>query len=210
MGAPKAEIALRGADKYKVRFANVDDQLRLWIDGWEIVFDLPTTYEPLDNFIPTEADLLPAGIASRGASMEISHLRLLRDLYYIADDNPYGQPLADYEFNRDYPSIGGGIRPLASEVDALLSTPEYWSFFAEFGQVEYKLGEGEFLALGDNSGESRDSRLWANEGIGHCVPRELLVGKALFVYWPHPTDHIPGTRIPFPYFPNFQRMWVIR
>ncbi len=210
LGTPKAETSLRGAGKYKVRFANVDDQLRLWIDGWEIGFDLPTTYEPLENFIPTEADLLPAGIASRAVPLEISHLRLLRDLYYIADDNSFGQPLADYEFNRDYAILDGGIRPLAAEVDALLSTPEYWSFFAGFQEKEYKLGEGEFLALGDNSGESRDSRLWANEGIGHCVPRRLLVGKALFVYWPHPTDHIPGTRIPFPYFPNFGRMWVIR
>jgi signal peptidase I len=72
------------------------------------------------------------------------------------------------------------------------------------------LEEGQFLALGDNSGESRDSRLWAGPGVESYVPRDLLIGKALFIYWPHSQNRIPGTHIPFPFFPNFSRMWVIR
>ncbi len=72
------------------------------------------------------------------------------------------------------------------------------------------MGEGQFLALGDNSGESKDSRLWPVDGVGPEVPRDLLVGKALFIYWPHSEGRITGTPIPFPFFPNFQRMKVIR
>ncbi len=210
LGNPRASTKLRGTGRYQVRFANVDDQLRLWIGGREIEFDSATTYEPLNNRVPTQADLLPAGIASRGVQMEVGHVRLLRDLYYIADKASFGQPLADFEFNKSYNTFPSGIRPTVSAIDVLLSSPELWSFFADFQEVEFELGEGEFLALGDNSGESRDSRLWAGEGIGHCVPRDLLIGKALFIYWPHSEDRVPGTDIPFPFFPNFKRMWVIR
>lgn len=210
LGTPTAESGLRGPGRYQVRFANVDDQLRLWIDGREIGFDAPTTYEPLNNHVPTEADLLPAGVASRGVQMEISRLRLLRDLYYIADKQAMDGPLADFQFNRSYDELRGGIRPTANDIEELLSTPELWSFFADFRAIEFELGEGQFLALGDNSGESRDSRLWAGEGIGPEVPRDLLIGKALFIYWPHSQNRIPGTNIPFPFFPNFKRMHVIR
>jgi hypothetical protein len=35
--------------------------------------------------------------------------------------------------------------------------------------------------LGDNSAWSKDGRLW---GDNYWVPRELLIGKALFTYWP--------------------------
>ena len=210
LGTPKGGTAVRGRGRYQLRFANVDDQLRLWVDGREITFDRPTTYEPLGNHVPTEADLLPAAVASRGVPMEISRLRLLRDLYYIADKRAMDGPLADFQFNQSYDALRGGIRPRAAEIEELLSTPELWSFFADFRSVEFELGEGQFLALGDNSGESRDSRLWAGEGIGHEVPRELLIGKALFIYWPHSTNRIPGTSIPFPFFPNFKRMHIIR
>ena len=36
--------------------------------------------------------------------------------------------------------------------------------------------------LGDNSAQSSDGRLWVGEW---WVERELLIGKALFIYWPH-------------------------
>ncbi len=209
LAAPTAETKLQGPGRYQVRFANVDDQLRLWIDGREIQFDSPTTYQPLGNFVPTEADLLPAGIASRGVQMEIRRIRLSRDLYYIAfssDVDAYAQPMADYDLIRTF-----GRLPTARDLDLFLSNSELWSVFNDFRSVEFELDEGEFLALGDNSGESKDSRLWAVEDqVGHEVPRDLLIGKALFVYWPHSEDRIPGTQIPFPFFPNFKRMKVIR
>jgi hypothetical protein len=37
-----------------------------------------------------------------------------------------------------------------------------------------------------------------------------MIGKALYVYWPHSWDKIPGTDIPFPFFPNFERMGFVR
>jgi len=46
--------------------------------------------------------------------------------------------------------------------------------------------------LGDNSPNSEDGRWWDSSGIGNnglryeagIVPRDYLVGKAVFVYWP--------------------------
>jgi tetratricopeptide (TPR) repeat protein len=56
----------------------------------------------------------------------------------------------------------------------------------------FTLGKDEFFVLGDNSPSSADSRWWQREGIKNnhktyrqgIVPRDYLIGKALFVYWP--------------------------
>lgn len=45
-------------------------------------------------------------------------------------------------------------------------------------QDEILLGRKNYMAMGDNSAESSDSRYWGP------VPEENLVGPALFVYWP--------------------------
>jgi signal peptidase I len=55
-----------------------------------------------------------------------------------------------------------------------------------------KLEEGEYFVLGDNSPNSADSRWWEHPGRGNngvtyplgIVPREYMVGKALWVYLP--------------------------
>ncbi|MFN7805076.1 MAG: signal peptidase I [Planctomycetaceae bacterium] len=49
----------------------------------------------------------------------------------------------------------------------------------------------EFLMLGDNSPRSHDSRLWRNS---HAVPRQLLIGKAFCIYWPHAMPFLNGGR----------------
>lgn len=44
--------------------------------------------------------------------------------------------------------------------------------------LEWRLENSQYFALGDNTGNSRDSRYWGP------VPAENLVGPAVFVYWP--------------------------
>jgi len=61
-------------------------------------------------------------------------------------------------------------------------------------QDPFTLGDDEFFVLGDNTPASLDSRWWDSPGIGNSgreyrmgtVPRDYLVGKAFFVYWPGP------------------------
>ena len=66
----------------------------------------------------------------------------------------------------------------------------------------------QFFVLGDNSAKSKDGRLWGHDN--YWVSRDLLIGKALFIYWPHSWNKIPYVNIPFPYFPNFGRMGLVR
>lgn len=78
-----------------------------------------------------------------------------------------------------------------------------------------QLGEDEFFVLGDNSPRSEDGRWWSRKGRGNngkkyrygVVPREYLVGKALFVYWP--AGFRPFARSRYAVVPNIGEMRFI-
>jgi signal peptidase I len=202
---PKARTGVRGAGKHWVMLANVDRQLVLWVDGQVVPFDAPTTYpDKLSDDIPRGEDLAPVGVGSRGAALRVSHLRVSRDLYYIATSDPQGRII---DFDR-LPFNPGRQEDVAE----FFSSPEKWQALTERRSVDFHLGAGQFMMLGDNSAESKDSRLWGSE---FYVRRELLIGRAFFIYWPHSWDATPalpllGWHIPFPFFPNFARMGFVR
>jgi signal peptidase I len=217
---PSASTVVRGPGSYELLFANVDDQLTLWVNGRVARFDTATSYGPLDNTLPSSADLEPVRIGSRGAKVRVEHLKISRDIYYIAEkfdrgSRQYIAPITDYDPEARSKLEGELSRqPLGD----LLSDPARWRDFASGRRsVEFKVEEGHFLVLGDNSAESKDSRLWGAEPkssgggyLAHYVSRELLIGKALVIYWPHSLDRIPYLDIPIRFFPNFKRMWVVR
>lgn len=81
----------------------------------------------------------------------------------------------------------------------------------------FTLGDDEFFVLGDNTANSKDSRLWASPGIGNgggeyrmgVVPRDYLVGKAFFVYWPGGSKPYDGWKFfinPIPYAGGLKRI----
>jgi signal peptidase I len=209
---PAAETAIRDPGQHSVMFANVDRELRLWIDGELVAFDKPTTYDDLGNDRPRSddtdpGDLAPLGIGSRGAKLTVNHLRVLRDIYYIAD-SAGGPPISDYGTSASVPILNR--RQLAN----FLSSPRHWEsgrggseFDARHSEV-FPLADDQFFVLGDNSPHSLDARLWTSQ---HYVERDLLVGKALFVYWPHPLRlFIPFTDASISIIPNFPGMGLIR
>ncbi len=79
----------------------------------------------------------------------------------------------------------------------------------------FTLGEDEFFVLGDNSPNSEDGRWWSQPGKGNnglfyrqgIVPREYLIGKALFVYWP--SGFKPFAKSRFAVIPNIGQMRFI-
>jgi signal peptidase I len=202
---PKAPSSISGTGMHEITFANIDQQLHVWVDGVPLNFDLSTSYADRDGstpIMPTTADLTPVSVIARSASMSLTHLRVFRDVYYIAVEMNAGGALRDYV--HDHNSYRHGA---SEEMVDFLSSPELWGKFDTMRRVEFKLDDDQFFALGDNSPRSQDSRLWPSQ---HFLERDMLIGKAMVVYWPHSWDEIPGTDIPFPFFPNFGAMRLVR
>jgi signal peptidase I len=200
---PPAKTAFRGKGKHEVRFTNCDEQLLLWVDGSLVRFQGDTAYPFLQNTQPMISedradDLAPVAVGSRGAALHVSHLKIMRDIYYIA-----------MQVEKQSNQNGHRISPQTFYETALdkqsLSNPATWdTIFDSSMAAEFPLGPDEFLVLGDNSARSKDSRLWEQDGFPFYVKRDLLIGEALYIYWPHSWDR------PVPYFPNFARMHFVR
>ncbi len=146
---------LKGKGTYRLRFANVDQRLTVWVDG-RLPFEQGVSYEhPGDG--PTAAnDLEPASIGVKGASVQVQKLKVFRDTYYTSDKDRPGAP--DVSFDPGNPDTWDGLRHLP--VLTMYVQPEH------------------YLCLGDNSPESSDGRSWGT------VPRRLLLGRAVMVYYP--------------------------
>ncbi len=207
---------VRGPGQYQLRFANVDDELALWVDNRVVKFpqmkNKRATYvaakpgfprhEAAVNSVPRYSasdpgDAEPLGIGSRGASLVVHRLRVLRDVYYVS------MPESDRK-----PRFGSG-----DSIWPVFDDPTSWEgnkTMFDSGELEpqYPLEEDQFLPLGDNSPSSSDARFWRDPPDGGVpipyVERRLLTGKALFIYWPHGFDR------PVPFTPNVRRMRFIR
>jgi signal peptidase I len=207
---------MTGPGEYHVAFANVDDQLLLWVDGDLVSFEGGSTYDvgkvfgDRQRILPQTSgedpgDLAPAGIGARGAKLAVTRLSVWRDIYYIAaNTNRVDTVITDFD---------GNVREYLPELSA---RPEQWQLYSQRRPVEFRMKEDQFFVMGDNSAESSDARLWSartskgGKPGGDYLERRLLIGKALCVYWPHSWHRVPGTPIPFPFFPNLEDMRLVR
>jgi signal peptidase I len=156
MGESKP-TALKGKGTYRLRFANVDERLTVWVDG-QLPFDQGATYLPPADEGPTEAnDLEPASIGVRGAGVQVQKLKLFRDTYYTASASHPNE--ADASFDPGTPS-------------SWKSSLEHLPVLTMYVQPDH------YLCMGDNSPESSDGRSWGT------VPKRLLLGRAVLVYYP--------------------------
>ncbi|MCA9220796.1 MAG: hypothetical protein KDA71_10740, partial [Planctomycetales bacterium] len=84
------------------------------------------------------------------------------------------------------------------------ASPEKWAstdLFESRRAIEFVMEDRQYFPLGDNSPQSSDARLWRAPPY---VERDMLLGKAVMIYWPH------GWNRPVPFTPNVRRMGVIR
>jgi signal peptidase I len=249
---PAAPTAIKGPGHHRVVFANVDDQLRLIVDGREVSFgnenktteNKATQYcsEALGTHVPQSDDLAPVGIGCQGASIEVSHIKVLRDVYYVATQcDPGGHPsMSDYkkpmlpDLSGPRPSDGQSFDDWAKEWFS--NVPKGWWESENPNERDSRMAiaklalapanpdrphEDQFLVLGDNSPQSKDSRLWderawdENRPRQYWVKREMLIGEALFIYWPHSWGQMPGPLDKWPLnavplWPNWRRMQLVR
>jgi signal peptidase I len=155
--------AMKKKGSYRLRFANVDQRLVVWVDG-ELPFDNGVSYSPPEDPGPRpENDFEPASIGVSGATVALDKLKLFRDTYYTVGGTkdhtlPHENDVRDFD-PKD---------PDAGRWKELRDPP----FVTLYVQPDH------FLCLGDNSPESSDGRSWG------AVPRRLLLGRALLVYYP--------------------------
>jgi signal peptidase I len=128
----------------------------VWVDG-RLPFEQGVTYLPAGDQGPTEAnDLQPASVGVRGAAVAVQKLKVFRDTYYTSSANHPNE--ADASFTPGEPTSWRSLDHLP--VLTMYVQPEH------------------YLCLGDNSPESSDGRSWGT------VPKRLLLGRAVLVYYP--------------------------
>lgn len=227
-----ADTGLKAGDSATIRFSNCDDQILLWIDDRLVEFDGPTTFDarkfrsgtsdfPRYQGAGHPLDASPFGLAVSGGKATVTRFHLKRDKYYCAtDDSMLG--IHDYELGKLFSLAGQNIS--LRNIQALMAIPEAWErspVWQTRRRVAFRLEEDQFFPMGDNSPESLDARCWAGTkntrrlpgryqedaykfADASYVPRDLLVGRALMVFWPHPWN------TPVPFTPNFKRFRLIR
>ncbi len=156
----RKSIAAAAAGKSALfKFANVDHQLIFEFGGEELRYDMG---RGADAAGPIKPKIEPRVEIFGSGKLTLRHIAIFRDIHYTLTG-----------------SIPGFDRGRAGEGEP------------------FALEEDEFFVLGDNSPNSEDGRLWreqgkANKGLkpyrAGVVPRNYLVGKALFVYWPSGFD----------------------
>jgi signal peptidase I len=141
-------------------FANVDHQLVLRFGDEKLKYELGRL---LQDVGPMGVSVSPHVSILGAGSLELSEVAIFKDIHYVS---------------------------LRSKDGLKIQRAGYGNPF--------QLGTDEFFVLGDNTANSADSRFWERPGSGNndvqysmgTVPRDYLVGKAFFVYW-------PGAFVPF-------------
>ena len=214
-----AQTRIKGKGRHSLQFANVDDQLLLWVDKKLVEFDQPTTFDAQsfregDERRPywTEQDPLdaaPLGIGGIGLGLTVKRAKVFRDIYYIARQG-LTNTFTDYLLGTladavpDKEARNQLRNDSAKIISAVYKHPEWWAstnLFAQRKSLTFQLDEKQYFPLGDNSAASADARIW--RGL-HFVEERFLLGKALLVFWPH------TWKTPVPFTPNLQRMGFIR
>ena len=235
VAAIKGTTNLKGAGEYKIRFSNVDNELRVWLDGELIELPQKATYVTAQILGPKwserdPGDLMPAGISSQGVAMSIENARVFRDGYYIATNQARLE--VGTEYNHWYMNELESMRQLVVGVEPFWLKVDDWDsitipivklqlhldffqswnqtkFFTDRATVEFKVVEEEFLPMGDNSPASSDGRGWYPILGKNSFHRSLLIGEALMIYWPHAWYVDLGGRA-IPAIPNFPKIKVIQ
>ena len=145
-----------GPGTYDLRFANVDCRLRVWVDGTAIDFGGEADYPP---------DELPTTFAADDTMEE-----------GWTEANDIAAPAS---LGASGPVTFAHIRLWRDTYFTYSAAGPPFDGVAKYADTYY-VQPGHYLCLGDNSAQSSDSRKWGT------VPERLMLGKAVFVFFPFP------------------------
>lgn len=187
-----------------VVFQNVDYRVALWIGDEEMLHTAdepasPGYYGPDIRMLRDmmsrgrsawrtyrpNGGAIPPRVYAEGGDCELSHLVVERDTHYYLEESSHRLPEIPW----------GPVEGWAGYNSPIL------------------LRGHEYFMLGDNTSASKDSRLWDVIGphlkdrgrdfqLG-TVPRDQLIGKAFYVYWPY------GHRLEWLPIPGLNRVGII-
>ncbi len=147
-----------GEGAQRMRFANVDHVLVLEFGDERLEHDLGDRRDDAG----ARRTVMPTVKVFGSGELKLWHVGIFRDMHYI-----------NFSVRQD----GGKVGILR----------------ADEGRP-FTLNDDEFFVMGDNTPASLDCRWWNRPGSANggrtyregTVPRDYLVGKAFFVYWPGP------------------------
>ena len=203
--SPTAKTNLNSPGNYEIRYVHMDDMLYLWINEKYVDFNgssytTKSRKRPVPKYSKDDPrDAEPVGIASKAAALKVNRMKVFRDVYYVAPSwNDLGRPNIRNETS---------VQP--HNLIRIYENPELWTsslakrVFQRPQQTDpmFPLKAGQYFPMGDNSPASQDARIWNGPKF---VDEDLLIGRAMLIYWPHSLNS------PLRYFPNFKRMGFIR
>jgi signal peptidase I len=165
---------VKGKGTYRLRLANVDEKLTLWVDnrlpfeGGGVPYKVAAPKLNSDGVWAGRGPVKkndverPASIGAKGAKVSVRKIKLFRDTYYTGKGSA-----SDIDFEPW--AVEAGPDPDRKTLFEKLKGADVATFYVQ---------PGHFLCLGDNSPQSSDGRTWG------LVPQRLLLGKALLVYYP--------------------------
>lgn len=191
VAARSGAVAWKADRTSRLELWHADHRVSLWVDGRRVLaYDAP---------VVSPGQSTPDGPVF--ASLE----RLLSE--------------QDRGYPRTPPAVSIATQGAARLSDLELDRDLYYTQgqSPQFGTRDAApIGPDQFYCLGDNSPQSKDSRMWTmvhpslerhlpDQPIG-LVPRRLMIGRAFFVYFPAPLSHGATNHA---FIPNFGELRFI-
>ena len=146
----RKETSLKKPGSYRLRFANVDERLTVWVDG-SLPFGDGVPYSPpKEGGKSTGNDLEPASIGVQGAAVNVEDLSLWRDTYYT--NSPKRPDTFTLYVQPGHYLCMGDNSPQSSDSRSWDAFPDYANALANLansfpGQVALVHGDGHYFKV---------------------------------------------------------------